>query len=147
MAKDCLLKLPARVNDTFYGSHNLTMLSASQMDWLRANITANLTLECDKDVFLSQNSEGSGLAFIAMNEAVNQMPASVFFSFIFFFMMVTLGLDSMYGCLEGILTSLKDVRFIRERVREEFLILRRRVRSADIQLVCCRLHASRYCHR
>ncbi|WAR11800.1 S6A15-like protein, partial [Mya arenaria] len=52
---------------------------------------------------------GTGLAFIVFTEAINQFPAPQLWSVLFFLMLLTLGLDSMFGTLEGALTSINDM--------------------------------------
>jgi len=49
------------------------------------------------------------LAFIAFTEAINQFPVPQLWSVLFFLMLFTLGLDSMFGTLEGALTSINDM--------------------------------------
>ncbi|KAJ9585512.1 hypothetical protein L9F63_002713, partial [Diploptera punctata] len=49
-----------------------------------------------------------GLVFIVYPEAIATMPGSVFWSIIFFFMLITLGLDSTFGGLEAMITALCD---------------------------------------
>ncbi|KAF6021690.1 hypothetical protein EB796_019999 [Bugula neritina] len=53
---------------------------------------------------------GSALAFIAYPEVVSQMPAPPFWSIIFFFMLLTLGLDSQFAGIEVIMTAIIDNR-------------------------------------
>ncbi|XP_050398103.1 sodium-dependent noradrenaline transporter [Patella vulgata] len=53
-------------------------------------------------------TEGPGLVFIVYPEAVGTLPGSVFWSMIFFLMLITLGLDSAFGGLESPLTGLND---------------------------------------
>ena len=64
-----------------------------------------------------QAVQGTGLAFIAFTEAMTHFPASPFWSVMFFLMLVNLGLGSMFGTIEGIITPLVDT----FKVRKEFL--------------------------
>lgn len=68
---------------------------------------ANLT-DCDLEEEMQQGVEGTGLAFIAFTEAMSLLPGSPFWSALFFLMLLNLGLSTMFGTLEGILTPLAD---------------------------------------
>ena len=57
---------------------------------------------------VSQGVEGTGLAFIAFTEAMALFPASPFWSTLFFLMLLNLGLSTMFGTMQGILTPLMD---------------------------------------
>lgn len=52
--------------------------------------------------------EGPGLVFIVYPEAIATMSGSVFWSILFFLMLITLGLDSTFGGLEAMITALCD---------------------------------------
>ncbi|KAK8404773.1 hypothetical protein O3P69_001410 [Scylla paramamosain] len=52
--------------------------------------------------------EGPGLVFTVYPEAIATMTGSVFWSIIFFLMLITLGLDSTFGGLEAMITGLCD---------------------------------------
>ncbi|KAJ4938025.1 hypothetical protein JOQ06_002652 [Pogonophryne albipinna] len=63
---------------------------------------------CSIEGELNKAVQGTGLAFIAFTEAMTHFPASPFWSVMFFLMLVNLGLGSMFGTIEGILTPLID---------------------------------------
>uniref|UniRef100_A0A3Q1AV03 Transporter n=1 Tax=Amphiprion ocellaris TaxID=80972 RepID=A0A3Q1AV03_AMPOC len=76
---------------------------------------------CSIENELDKAVQGTGLAFIAFTEAMTHFPASPFWSVMFFLMLVNLGLGSMFGTIEGILTPLIDT----FKVRKEFLTVNR----------------------
>nr|XP_025948494.1 sodium-dependent neutral amino acid transporter SLC6A17-like [Dromaius novaehollandiae] len=57
---------------------------------------------------MSKGVEGTGLAFIAFTETMTLLPASPFWSVLFFLMLLNLGLSTMLGTMQGILTPLQD---------------------------------------
>ncbi|XP_075318191.1 sodium- and chloride-dependent neutral and basic amino acid transporter B(0+) isoform X2 [Odontesthes bonariensis] len=52
--------------------------------------------------------EGFGLAFIAYPDALSKLPISPFWSILFFFMLLTVGLDSQFAGIEVLTTCLYD---------------------------------------
>ncbi|CAG2161746.1 unnamed protein product [Oppiella nova] len=61
----------------------------------------------DKDIS-DVAAGGPGLVFIVYPEAIATMHGSVFWSILFFVMLITLGLDSTFGGLEAMITGLCD---------------------------------------
>ncbi|XP_018602584.1 sodium-dependent neutral amino acid transporter B(0)AT2 [Scleropages formosus] len=70
--------------------------------------SCNIEEELDKAV------QGTGLAFIAFTEAMTHFPASPFWSVMFFLMLINLGLGSMFGTIEGIITPFVDTFKVRK---------------------------------
>ncbi|KAA8584963.1 hypothetical protein FQN60_003657 [Etheostoma spectabile] len=67
----------------------------------------NIT-DCSLEQEMNKGIEGTGLAFIAFTEVMALFPASPFWSTLFFLMLLNLGLSTMFGTMQGILTPLMD---------------------------------------
>ncbi|XP_041948186.1 sodium-dependent serotonin transporter-like [Alosa sapidissima] len=61
-----------------------------------------------QDIESVARDTGPSLLFITYTEALATMPAAPFFSFIFFLMIIALGLDSTFAGLEGVVTAVVD---------------------------------------
>ncbi|KAJ6661434.1 hypothetical protein lerEdw1_015063 [Lerista edwardsae] len=84
------------------------------------NQMASLMLKnCDLQEFLDQSASGTGLAFIVFTEAVVHLPGSQAWSMLFFIMLFTLGLSSMFGNVESILTPLLDCPSVAKSIPKE----------------------------
>ncbi|XP_045704123.1 inactive sodium-dependent neutral amino acid transporter B(0)AT3 isoform X2 [Phyllostomus hastatus] len=82
----------------------LTHLNATQ-----TKMVAGLHLEsCRLQDFLDKSASGTGLAFIVFTEAILHMPGAPVWAVLFFITLFTLGLSSMFGNMEGIITPLLD---------------------------------------
>ncbi|XP_030591514.1 sodium-dependent neutral amino acid transporter B(0)AT2 isoform X2 [Archocentrus centrarchus] len=64
--------------------------------------------DCSLEQEMNKGVEGTGLAFIAFTEVMAFFPASPFWSTLFFLMLLNLGLSTMFGTMQGILTPLMD---------------------------------------
>lgn len=61
------------------------------------------------------------MAFIIFTEAINQFPGAQLWAVLFFLMLFTLGIDSQFGTLEGVVTSLMDMKLF-PNLSKEYLI-------------------------
>jgi len=94
-----------------YGGVNNTNLLATGM---------TLEQKCHNLTYLlSKTFQGPGLTFIAFTEAILKLPVPPLWSVLFFCMLLSLGLGSMFGILEGVLNPLHEQKMIR--VRKEIL--------------------------
>uniref|UniRef100_A0A4X1THB2 Transporter n=1 Tax=Sus scrofa TaxID=9823 RepID=A0A4X1THB2_PIG len=83
---------------------------------------ARLPLQvCHLEDFLDKSASGTGLAFIVFAEAVLHMPGAPVWAVLFFGMLFSLGLSSMFGNMESILTPLFDQWVRPRRVPKEVL--------------------------
>ncbi|XP_071963969.1 sodium- and chloride-dependent taurine transporter-like isoform X2 [Antedon mediterranea] len=67
---------------------------------------------------------GPGLAFVAYPEGIAQMPVAPLWSFMFFFMILLLGIDSEFVQVEGFVTAMVDLfpTYLRRGYRKEIFI-------------------------
>ncbi|KAG5899379.1 hypothetical protein JTB14_036868 [Gonioctena quinquepunctata] len=84
---------------------------------------------CDLETELDKSASGTGLAFIIFTEAINQFPGAQLWSVLFFLMLFTLGIDSQFGTLEGVVTSVVDLKL--------FPNLPKEILTGSICVVCC----------
>ena len=66
--------------------------------------------------------DGPGLVFMVYPEALSTLDGSVFWSILFFVMLITLGMDSTFGGLEAVITAVMDT-FSIVKGRRELLVL------------------------
>jgi hypothetical protein len=52
---------------------------------------------------------GPGLAFVAYPDGITKLPAMSLWSFLFFFMILTLGLDSQFAMMETVISGISDI--------------------------------------
>ncbi|XP_042166391.1 sodium-dependent neutral amino acid transporter B(0)AT1-like [Oncorhynchus tshawytscha] len=107
----------ALTNDFDISDMNITVENYEQwfdsLNGTHPSRVSDLNLKtCDLQTFLDQSASGTGLAFIVFTEAVISMPGSQVWAVLFFIMLFSLGLSSMFGNLEGVLTPLHDLKLV-----------------------------------
>ena len=60
-----------------------------------------------------QAAEGTGLAFIVFAQAIVELPGGQFWAICFFLMLISLGLGSQFGTMEGVITTVFDMKIFR----------------------------------
>jgi solute carrier family 6 amino acid/orphan transporter-like 15/16/17/18/20 len=65
---------------------------------------------CSLQNELDNSASGTGLAFILFTEAVNQFPFANLWAVLFFLMLLSLGLDSQFGTLQGVVQCFVDLK-------------------------------------
>ncbi|XP_042866307.1 sodium-dependent neutral amino acid transporter B(0)AT3-like [Penaeus japonicus] len=103
--------------------------AAERLDLSELLRRRNITLPvCDIQEELQKSAAGTGLAFIIFTEAINQFPLPPLWAVLFFLMLFTLGADSQFGTLEGVISSLIDLKV--------FPQMRKEALSGLVCLVC-----------
>nr|XP_023024382.1 sodium-dependent neutral amino acid transporter B(0)AT3 [Leptinotarsa decemlineata] len=110
MKHDFLAKslLPSQISEDTY-QHAL----------LHANNTIDIR-ECSLDRELDAAAEGTGLAFIVFTQAIVELPGAPFWAVIFFMMLLSLGIGSQIGILEGMLCTVFDIEILK-RVGKQYI--------------------------
>ena len=72
-------------------------------------VSWGLSRDCSLSKQLGEAAEGTGLAFVVFTQAIGELPAAPFWSLLFFTMLLSLGIGSQIGILEGMLCTLFDI--------------------------------------
>ncbi|GAB1603766.1 sodium- and chloride-dependent transporter XTRP3-like isoform X1 [Argonauta hians] len=113
MFEHCL-SLNANKIMKYFPQINMTQYEGQVIDYAVLGIPADKLQElklqtCDLQQDLNKAASGTGLAFIVFAQAVVEFgPSSPFWSFIFFLMLLALGLGTELATLEGVATSIRD---------------------------------------
>ncbi|XP_057684226.1 sodium-dependent neutral amino acid transporter B(0)AT3-like [Corythoichthys intestinalis] len=75
--------------------------------------------QCDLSTYLAQSASGTGLAFITFTQAVLEMPIPQLWAVLFFLMLFSLGLSSMFGTIEGVLNPICELQLVPKGLRNE----------------------------
>lgn len=96
------------------------ILSATIEQYGNESVALGLSPNCSLKHQLSEAAEGTGLAFIVFTQAINSLPAAPFWSVLFFTMLLSLGLGSQIGLLEGMICTLFDIDIFK-RLRKQYV--------------------------
>ncbi|XP_075398016.1 inactive sodium-dependent neutral amino acid transporter B(0)AT3 [Tenrec ecaudatus] len=86
-----------------------------------ARVAHLLLRSCRLEDFLDKSASGTGLAFIVFTECLLHLPGAPAWAVLFFGMLFTLGLSSMFGNMEGVITPLLDLGVLPRSVPKELL--------------------------
>ncbi|XP_044263395.1 sodium-dependent neutral amino acid transporter B(0)AT3 isoform X1 [Tribolium madens] len=75
---------------------------------------------CSLSDELSGAAQGTGLAFIVFTQAIVELPGAPFWAVIFFLMLLSLGIGSQIGILEGMLCTIFDIEILK-RIRKQYI--------------------------
>ena len=93
-----VIDLPSRYLEDFNNSIN-SRLHPDQADSFK---------NCSLVKELDDSAQGTGFAFIVMADVFTKIPGAPFWSALFFMMLLSLGLGSQIGILEGVISTLFD---------------------------------------
>ncbi|XP_049817349.1 sodium-dependent neutral amino acid transporter B(0)AT3 isoform X2 [Aethina tumida] len=77
---------------------------------------------------LDAAAEGTGLAFIVFTQAIVELPGAPFWAVIFFMMLLSLGIGSQIGILEGMLCTVFDIEIFK-RISKQYV-------TATVCIIC-----------
>ncbi|KAF7268880.1 sodium- and chloride-dependent transporter XTRP3 isoform X4 [Rhynchophorus ferrugineus] len=75
---------------------------------------------CSLETELNKAAGGTGLAFIVFTEAIVKLPLAPFWAILFFVMLLSLGIGSQIGILEGMLCTVFDIDILK-RVSKQYI--------------------------
>lgn len=104
-------------SDIDYGDSDVEfILNASQLiseqDLKRIIDNIPNLLECSIKKELDDTTQGTGLVFVVLTESISQFKDAPSWAIVFFLMLLTLGFDSQFGNLEGLLSSITDLNLV-----------------------------------
>lgn len=94
-------------SDTEFILNASSMISEEDLEKIISQIPG--LPQCDIRDELDEATQGPGLVFVVIAEAMSHFSNARSWAIIFFLMLLTLGLDSQLGNLEGLLSSISDL--------------------------------------
>ena len=102
-------------NTAHWAGRNATTVTAEEYTGLMTSHVLNGTnfssplQNCSLTKNLDTAAQGTGLAFIVMADVFTKLPGAPFWSLLFFSMLLSLGIGSQIGILEGFISTLFDM--------------------------------------
>ena len=105
-------------NTAHWAGRNVTEITAEEYTGLMTSHVLNGTTfsssghalqNCSLTKNLDTAAQGTGLAFIVMADVFTKLPGAPFWSLLFFSMLLSLGIGSQIGILEGFISTLFDM--------------------------------------
>lgn len=119
------------VNDSVYTQ----ALARSFHEFANETAAWGISPDCSLEHQLSQAAEGTGLAFIVFTQAIVSLPFAPIWAVLFFTMLLSLGLGSQIGLLEGMLCTLFDIDLFK-RLRKQY-VTGKAICRWNLQLFVC----------
>lgn len=95
--------------EEYTGLMNSHILNLNSTLMEQVFVKDNALSNCSLVTYLNDAASGTGLAFIVMADVFTKLPGSPFWSVLFFSMLLSLGLGSQIGILEGMVGTLFDM--------------------------------------
>lgn len=96
------------------------ILNETMQKYGNETFSMGLSPNCSLSHQLSEAAGGTGLAFIVFTQAIVSLPGAPFWAILFFTMLLSLGLGSQIGLLEGMLCTLFDIDIFK-RLRKQYV--------------------------
>jgi len=91
-----------------FTEEDVTTVKSWTDEQLQAYKTEHNIAACFPEKELTNEVQGTGLAFIAFAEAINRFPLPQLWSVLFFSMLVSIGISSEFGILQTVITTVLD---------------------------------------
>ena len=87
-----------------------------------SSVNGTEAMNCAVEKFMEKGISGSGLAFMTMAEVCVEFgPSGPVWAALFYFMLITLGLDSTFGTLESVFASILDFKSTKKYLKTPFV--------------------------
>ncbi|XP_032075022.1 sodium-dependent neutral amino acid transporter B(0)AT3-like [Thamnophis elegans] len=114
-----LLTTAFHLMDQSISRENYTLWLESLLQAAPSRVAALKLKTCDFDQLIDKTASGPGLAFIIFTEVVTRMPGANIWSILFFLLLFCLGLSSMFGLVQSIVTPFIEIPLVSKYLHKE----------------------------